>query len=271
MQPSRTTMSVVVILATLVAMSSQGVGASRNLQQAPAPAPAAPLPVDGVLALTAGQAAFVNSTALVLSGIANSTSYVKFPPAPRAGSVSQSYLTSANMADTAGKWAGNPQASLSGSYNGNMSTVLLKLDAPKYDSMMDTITFAYTVLPVNSTSLPEVGGTVNSIVTSYNGAEGGSMSVLPYITPGSTTFLNASLAVDVADILFYVAPPAGSQRAGLIRVLPYVTPGSTMFYNASLAVDVAGILSYVAPPSAAEKAGLIRIPLGWSGWGGYWG
>ncbi len=96
--------------------------------------------------------------------------------------------------------------------------------------MMDTITFAYTVLPVNSTSLPEVGGTVNSIVTSYNGAEGGSMSVLPY-----------------------------------------VTPGSTMFYNASLAVDVAGILSYVAPPSAAEKAGLIRIPLGWSGWGGYWG
>ncbi|CAL8470601.1 g10143 [Coccomyxa elongata] len=224
-------MSVAVILATLVALSSHGVAASRSLQQAPAPSPAAtpPAPVDGVLALTAGQAAFVNSTALVLSGIANSTSYVKFPPAPKAGSVSQSYLTSANMADTTGKWAGNPQASLSGSYNGNMSTVLLRLDAPKYDSMMNTITFAYTVLPVNSSSLPALGGTVNSIVSSYNGAEGNSMSVLPY-----------------------------------------VTPGATMFMNASLAVDVAGILGFVAPPPSAEKAGLIRIPLGWSGWG-YWG
>lgn len=223
-------MSVAVIFATLIAISSQGVAASRSLLQAPAPAPAAAAPVDGVLALTAGQAAFVNSTALVLSGIANTTSYVKFPPAPKAGSVSQSYLTSASMADTTGKWAGNPQASLSGSYNGNTSTVLLRLDAPKFNSVMDTITFTYTVLPVNSTSLPALGGTVNSIVSSYNGAEGGSMSVLPYVTPGSTTFLNASLAVDVA-----------------------------------------GILSYVAAPAAAEKAGLIRVPLGWSGWGGYWG
>ncbi len=42
--------------------------------------------------------------------------------------------------------------------------------------------------------------------------------VLPYITLGSTTFLNASLAVDVADILSYVAPAPGSQRSGLIRV-----------------------------------------------------
>ena len=44
---------------------------------------------------------------------------------------------------------------------------------------MDTITFAYTVLPVNSTALPALDGTVNSIVSSYNGAEGGSMSVCP--------------------------------------------------------------------------------------------
>jgi hypothetical protein len=50
---------------------------------------AAPTPIDGVLALTAGQAAFVNSTALVLSDIANTTSYVKFPPTPKAGAVSQ--------------------------------------------------------------------------------------------------------------------------------------------------------------------------------------
>jgi hypothetical protein len=41
----------------------------------------------------------------------------------------QTYLVSASMADGAGKWAGNPQAALSGSYNGNASTVLLQLDA----------------------------------------------------------------------------------------------------------------------------------------------
>lgn len=33
------------------------------------------------------------------------------------------------MADAAGKWAGSPQAALSGSYNGNSSTVLLQLNA----------------------------------------------------------------------------------------------------------------------------------------------
>ncbi len=33
------------------------------------------------------------------------------------------------MADLGGKWAGGPQAALSGSYNGNASTVLVQLDA----------------------------------------------------------------------------------------------------------------------------------------------
>lgn len=47
--------------------------------------------------------------------------------------------------------------------------------------MVNTITFAYTVLPVNSSSLPALGGTVNSIVSSYNGAEGNSMSVCPIL------------------------------------------------------------------------------------------
>ena len=50
---------------------------------------AAPSPIDGVLALTAGKVAFVNGTALVLYDIANTTSYIKFPPSPKAGAVSQ--------------------------------------------------------------------------------------------------------------------------------------------------------------------------------------
>lgn len=41
--------------------------------------------------------------------------------------------------------------------------------------------------------------------------------MLPYITPGSTQFVNASLVVDVADILSYVGP-TGAQKSGLIRV-----------------------------------------------------
>lgn len=42
--------------------------------------------------------------------------------------------------------------------------------------------------------------------------------MLPYVTPGSTTFYNASLAADVADIMSYVDAPVASQKAGLIRV-----------------------------------------------------
>jgi hypothetical protein len=219
MQPSSNMMSFVMILASLIAISLQGAAASRSLQQAPAPAPAASTQVDGLLALTAGQAAFVNKTALVLSGVANSTSYVKFPPTPKAGSISQDYLVGENMTDDAGNWAGLPQASLSGSYNGNTSTVLLRLDAPNYDPMMNTITFNYTVLAVNASSLPEMGGTVNNLVSSYNGAEGGSMSVLPYVTPGATMFMNATLAVDIADILDYVAPSPTAQKRTVVRVV----------------------------------------------------
>lgn len=211
-------MSTFIILSALIAISSQGVAASRNLQQAPAPAPAAPSPIDGVLALTAGKVAFVNGTALVLYDIANTTSYIKFPPSPKAGAVSQTYLVSASMADLGGKWAGGPQAALSGSYNGNASTVLVQLDAPKYDSAKNTITFNYSVLPVNGTTLPGVGGTVNGIVSSNNGAEGSGTSVLPYVTPGSTKFYNASLVVDVAGILGYVASPVSAEKAGLIRI-----------------------------------------------------
>lgn len=51
---------------------------------------------------------------------------------------------------------------------------------PKYDTMMGTITFDYTVLPVNASGLPGMGGVVNTIVADYNGAEGsGSGSVRP--------------------------------------------------------------------------------------------
>ena len=44
------------------------------------------------------------------------------------------------------------------------------------------------------------------------------LQVLPYVTPGATVFSNASLAVDVAGILGFVAPPPSAEKAGLIRI-----------------------------------------------------
>ncbi len=44
------------------------------------------------------------------------------------------------------------------------------------------------------------------------------LQVLPYVTPGATMFMNASLAVDVAGILGFVAPPPSAEKAGLIRI-----------------------------------------------------
>lgn len=44
------------------------------------------------------------------------------------------------------------------------------------------------------------------------------LQVLPYVTPGATKFLNASLVVDVAGILNYVASPQSAEKAGLIRI-----------------------------------------------------
>ena len=41
-----------------------------------------------MLALTAKMAVFTNATALTLTGLANSTSWVKFPPAPKSGALS---------------------------------------------------------------------------------------------------------------------------------------------------------------------------------------
>lgn len=44
------------------------------------------------------------------------------------------------------------------------------------------------------------------------------LQVLPYVTPGSTKFYNASLVVDVAGILGFVASPVSAEKAGLIRI-----------------------------------------------------
>ena len=45
--------------------------------------------VDGVMTLSAAQALFFNQTALILSGLPNTTQYVTYPPMPKAGEVSQ--------------------------------------------------------------------------------------------------------------------------------------------------------------------------------------
>jgi hypothetical protein len=81
-----------------------------------------------------------------------------------------------------------------------------------------TLYIDYKVLPVNETGLVAVGGTVNTLVAQHNGPEGSAGDpILPYVTPGSTTFYNATLTIDVVSIQTYVAQQGG-QKAGLIRV-----------------------------------------------------
>ena len=49
---------------------------------------------------------------------------------------------------------------------------------PRKDAKLNTLTFSYKLL--NGTSLPAMNGTANTVAVSN------SMSVLPYVTPGST-------------------------------------------------------------------------------------
>lgn len=45
--------------------------------------------VDGVMTVSAAQALFYNQSAIILSGLPNTTQYVSYPPMPKAGAVSQ--------------------------------------------------------------------------------------------------------------------------------------------------------------------------------------
>ena len=45
--------------------------------------------VDGVMTLSAAQALFYNQSALILSGLPNTTQYLTYPPMPKAGAVTQ--------------------------------------------------------------------------------------------------------------------------------------------------------------------------------------
>ena len=49
--------------------------------------------VDGVMTLSAAQALFYNQTALILSGLPNTTQYITYPPQPKAGSVTMVRLS----------------------------------------------------------------------------------------------------------------------------------------------------------------------------------
>jgi hypothetical protein len=197
------------LVSCLLALSA-GVSA-RTLQQAPAPAPMMAMgSVDGVMTVSAAQALFYNQSALILSGLPNTTQYVTYPPMPKAGAVSQDTFTGPTFAGNGNKWLGGPQATLMGMYNGNMSSVLLKLNAPRRDAKLNTLTFSYKIL--NSNSLPAANGTANTVAAS------GSMNLLPYVTPGATLFYNATLAVDVVGIAKYISMPQAGLKDGLIRV-----------------------------------------------------
>ncbi|CAL5220207.1 g2181 [Coccomyxa viridis] len=197
------------LVSCLLALSA-GVSA-RTLQQAPAPAPMmAKGAVDGVMTVSAAQALFYNQSAIILSGLPNTTQYVSYPPMPKAGAVSQDTFTGPSFAGNGNMWLGSPQATLMGQYNGNMSSVLLQLDAPRRDAKLNTITFTYHIL--NSNSLPAANGTANTVAASS------SMNLLPSVTPGSTLFYNATLAIDVVGIAKYVSMPQAGVKEGLIRV-----------------------------------------------------
>jgi len=197
------------IVSCLLALSAGVSG--RTLQQAPAPAPMMAMgAVDGVMTVSAAQALFYNQTALILSGLPNTTQYVAYPPMPKAGAVSQDTFVGPTFAADGNKWLGSPQATLMGMYNGNMSSTILQLDAPRRDTKLNTITFTYRIL--NSNSLPAANGTANTVAAS------GSMNLLPYVTPGSTLFYNATLAVDVVGIAKYISMPQAGLKDGLIRV-----------------------------------------------------
>jgi hypothetical protein len=87
------------------------------------------------------------------------------------------------------------------------------------DMSTHALYFNYKVLPANESSLPALGGTVNALVAQHNAPEGGGGNpiVLPYVTPGATTFLNATLTIDVVAIEQYVQQQA-SEKYGLIEV-----------------------------------------------------
>ena len=51
--------------------------------------PAVKGPADGLLVVSAAKVVIANATTLTLSGIANTTSWVKYPPSPRAGAIAE--------------------------------------------------------------------------------------------------------------------------------------------------------------------------------------
>ena len=130
--------------------------------------------MDGLFVLTAEVALFMNSTALELTGLPNTTEYIILSPNLRSGALTQvrphkwqphsiaglplqghhhcgaslTYLfdcalRQAELAGpafgTQGTWAGRPQAALSGTYNNQLKTVLLQLNACAHSPAAGTV------------------------------------------------------------------------------------------------------------------------------------
>jgi hypothetical protein len=190
------------------------------LSQAPAPAPLAQKPntVNGLFVTTAASITFVNESTLALAGVPTSTEWVKFPPQPAASALPQDRLTSPYLQSRTGRWAGAPQAALSGLYNGQPAHVLLQLDRPTYSAISHMMTFQYVVLAMNSTRLPAVGGTVNDYVMRARDADSKTHnSTLSAVMPG-TTFYAASLVMDIVGIEQYTTDVMARTEDGLIHV-----------------------------------------------------
>lgn len=87
---------------------------------------------------------------------------------------------------------------------------------PRLDAALGTLEFTIKKLAANEAGLPELGGTVNAFAASSPS------SAAPPLAPG-TTFSNATLIIDIADIETYVDPSIG-EKLTVVRVARRKTP-----------------------------------------------
>lgn len=90
-----------------------------------------------------------------------------------------------------------------------MTVLIAVCYSPRLDVKAGTLTFMYKTLLAQEAALPELAGTVNTLVANSGNAS------MPMIAPATAVY-NASMVVDVAGIGMYVDPSLG-EKAGLIR------------------------------------------------------
>ncbi|CAK0782815.1 hypothetical protein CVIRNUC_006010 [Coccomyxa viridis] len=203
--------------------------ASAALVPAPAPAVAAKQAANGVFIFDAATVTFTNATTMTLSGLPNSTAYVQYPPRVSGGTFAKDVFFSTQLKDSAsGKWLGGPQVLLQGTMSGNVTDVIVIMNAPVYDSKTKDVTARYEIYNGTDAALPASGGVANSALSSVASASTGTSSpTLLTIVPANGVMANVTAFVDATNIAQYTSSQGSvGEKAGLIRVpLGYSWPG----------------------------------------------